>query len=156
MDPFTAIMAFLATTGETILAGAEAAGTAIAEGAAAAGEAALGAAEATGGAVVEGAKQVGNAVADGASKVWNTLPKNAQSSLKSGAKEFSKGFTNPKSDLIVSNSDGSTNWGHTLARMSGAGGRNIAAGVAKRVVDGNPQHSSNARKLTGHIIGSLI
>ena len=135
---FAALASTLATVGEAVATGAQALGSAVATGAEAVGGAVASGAEAVGSVVTKGAEAVGGAVKNGAEAVANTAK-------GLSGKDFITGFADNKADLIVNNTDGSTNWGRSLSRMAGKG--TVSAGkLAANAVLSKPS-DSRARSL---------
>lgn len=147
---FAAIGAFLASAATAVAEGAAVAGTAIAEGATTA-------AAVAGDAITSGAAAVGEGLSSAGNAALSVLPETAQGAIKTAAGEFSTGFMDKGANLLVSDANGTTDWGKSLARMAGRGTRNVGTGIAKKILSGNgQQQQSRARSLINMAIGDAL
>lgn len=128
MEPFTALLGFLATVGAAIGEGA----AAIGEGALAIGEGALEA----GAAIGEGALEAGTAIKETVAHGAGTLADLAVD----GAKDFASGLTT-KGSGIVSGADGSVDWGSTIPSLMGKGVQTVGISKIKE------RNNSNGRRI---------
>jgi hypothetical protein len=142
---FAAIGAFLASVGTAVAEGAAAAGTAIAEGAGALGTAAAEGATVAGEATAEAATATAEAAAETAalegaeSAASAAVPETGGvlDNVKAFAKDMYGGAMSKPGEALASySSDGSINWGKTLARYGGAGLKNTANGVIQSAIAG--------------------
>jgi hypothetical protein len=145
MEPFTAIMAFLAEAAAVTGEAAATAGAAVAEGA---------------GALAEGAGEAVAAMGEAGQAIGETAASTAQqaggSNIMSAVKDFGTGFMNKNADLIVNNADGTMNWGNSLSRMAGRGTSKIGGAIAEKAHNNGQEHQSKAKRMINNSIVRLF